>query len=37
MMKVLFMGTLALKSGYDADPFYPEIPKDKLLEMFGLV
>ena len=36
MMKVLFVGTLALKSGYDADPLYPEIQKDELLKMFGL-
>jgi len=36
MMKVFFMGTLALKSGYDADPHYPELPPDKILQMFGL-
>ena len=36
MMKVFTMGTLALKSGYDSDPYYPELTPDKLLKMFGL-
>ena len=36
MMRVYFMGRMALMMGYDADPSYPEYSKDELLEMFGL-
>jgi len=36
MMRVFFMGRMALMMGYDADPSYPEYSKDELLEMFGL-
>ena len=36
MMRVHFMGRMALMMGYDADPSYPEYSKDELLEMFGL-
>ena len=36
MMKVFTMGTLALKSGYDTDPYYPELSPDQILQLFGL-